>query len=180
MINTIKTLYITKAKEKLQQHFRYKNVHEIPKLVKITLNRGLGNNANNAKLLDYSIQELALISGQRPAITRARKSIAGFKLREKTVVGLTVNLRNDRMYTFLEKLIHLALPNIRDFRGISKKNFDGHGNYNLGIHEQSIFPEITYNTIHITQGLDIAIITTAKTDEEGFILLKALGMPFQN
>lgn len=180
MINTIKTLYKTQVKQKLQKHFQYKNIHEIPKLVKITLNRGLGDDANNAKLLKSSIQEFTLISGQKPIITRAKKSIAGFKLREKTAVGLIVNLRNDKMYTFLEKLIHLALPNIRDFRGISKDNFDGRGNYNLGIHEQLIFPEITYDSISKIQGLDIAIVTTAKTDEEGFVLLKEIGMPFKH
>nr|YP_009294180.1 ribosomal protein L5 [Hildenbrandia rubra]AOM67422.1 ribosomal protein L5 [Hildenbrandia rubra] len=179
MITKIKTLYKIQVKKKLQQHFQYKNIHEIPKLVKITLNRGLGSDASNAKLLENSIQELTLISGQKPAITRAKKSIAGFKLRENTAIGLRVTLRNYRMYAFLEKLIHIALPNIRDFRGIDKKNFDSRGNYNLGIYEQLIFPEITYDSISKTQGLDIAIVTTAKTDEEGFILLKEIGMPFK-
>ena len=127
MANIIKNLYTRQVKHKLQEYFQYKNIHEIPKLSKITLNRGLGDDANNAKLLGSSIQELMLISGQKPCITRAKKSIAGFKLREKMAVGLTVNLRDKKMYSFLEKLIHLVLPNIRDFRGISQKHFDGHG-----------------------------------------------------
>lgn len=180
MVNTIRNLYNTKVINKLQQSFDYKNMHQIPKLIKITLNRGLGDDANNNKILNQSYSELALISGQKPIITRAKKSIAGFKLRQKAAVGLTVNLRREKMYTFLEKLIHLTLPNIRDFRGISKKNFDGKGNYNFGVTEQLIFPEVTYDSIVKIQGLNISIITTARTDEEGFILLKEIGMPFQH
>nr|YP_009297688.1 ribosomal protein L5 [Hildenbrandia rivularis]AOM67232.1 ribosomal protein L5 [Hildenbrandia rivularis] len=180
MTNKIKTLYNVQVKPKLRHYFKYQNIHEVPKLVKITLNRGLGEDAHNAKLLNNSLQELTLISGQKPIITRAKKSIAGFKLREQAAIGLTVNLRRDKMYSFLQKLIHLSLPNIRDFRGMSKKGFDGHGNYNLGIHEQLIFPEIMYDSTNKTQGLNITIVTTAKTDEEGIILLQELGMPFQN
>ena len=179
MVNSIKNLYNTQVINKLRQSFNYKNVHQIPKLIKITLNRGLGDNANNNKILNQSYNELAIISGQKPIITRAKKSIAGFKLREKAAVGLTVNLRKEKMYTFLEKLIHLTLPNIRDFRGISKRKFDGQGNYNFGVIEQLIFPEITYDSITKIQGLNINIITSADTDEEGFILLKEIGMPFQ-
>lgn len=180
MKNTLKKIYETQVKQNLMQKFKYKNIHEIPKILKVTLNRGLGEDAQNAKILETSIQELALISGQKPIITRAKKSIAGFKIREKTAIGLTVNLRNSKMYTFLEKLIHLSLPNIRDFRGINPKSFDGRGNYNLGIHEQLIFPEISYDMINKIQGLNIAIITTAKTDNEGLALLQGVGMPFYN
>nr|YP_009296727.1 ribosomal protein L5 [Apophlaea sinclairii]AOM65867.1 ribosomal protein L5 [Apophlaea sinclairii] len=178
MIENIKQLYNLKVRKKLQQRFQYKNLHEIPKLIKITLNRGLGNDGSNNKLLHHNIKELAIISGQKPIITRAKNSIAGFKLREKAIVGLTLNLRKDRMYTFLEKLIHLTLPNIRDFRGVNKQSFDGHGNYNLGIKEQLIFPEITYKSINKIQGLNVGLVTTAKTDEEGFTLLKEIGIPF--
>lgn len=180
MKNRLKNVYETQVRQNLMQQFKYKNVHEIPKILKITLNRGLGEDAQNAKVLETSIQELALISGQKPIITRAKKSIAGFKIREKAAIGLTVNLRKYKMYVFLEKLIHLSLPNIRDFRGINPKSFDGRGNYNLGINEQLIFPEISYNMINKIQGLDIAIITSAKTDNEGLALLKGIGMPFYN
>ena len=178
MKNRLKNVYETQVKQNLMQQFKYKNIHEVPKISKITLNQGLGEDAQNAKALKTSIKELALISGQKPIITRAKKSIAGFKIREKTAIGLTVNLRNYKMYVFLEKLIHLSLPSIRDFRGINPKSFDGRGNYNLGIREQLIFPEISYDMINKIQGLNIAIITTAKTDNEGFALLKGIGMPF--
>nr|YP_010198660.1 ribosomal protein L5 [Gracilaria pacifica]UAD87076.1 ribosomal protein L5 [Gracilaria pacifica] len=178
MENTLKKLYKNKICNDLQNKFNYKNIHEIPKLVKITINRGLGEAANNNKVLEKSINELTTIAGQKPKITKSKKAIAGFKLRENIAIGLIATLRRDKMYDFLNKLIHLALPRIRDFRGISSKSFDGRGNYNLGLKEQIIFPEIQYDDIDKIRGLDITIVTTAQNDEEGFALLKAFGMPF--
>nr|YP_010952265.1 ribosomal protein L5 [Gloiopeltis furcata]WMP13934.1 ribosomal protein L5 [Gloiopeltis furcata] len=162
----------------LFKKFEYRNVHEIPKLTKITLNRGLGENAQNTKSVEKSIQEFMLIAGQKPIITKAKHSIAGFKIREGIAIGLTVTLRRQKMYDFLNKLINLSLPRIRDFRGINPKSFDGRGNYNLGLKEQLIFPEIEYDSIEKIQGMDISIVTTAKNDQESFALLKAFGMPF--
>lgn len=180
MNSHLKTLYEKQVKNILQQEFTYKNIHEIPKIVKIVLNRGLGDDGQNVKALNSSLDELMLISGQKPIITRSKKAIAGFKIRENVPVGITVTLRRDKMYTFLNKLINLALPRIRDFRGISKKHFDGHGNYNMGLKEQLIFPEIEYDAISKIQGMNVSIITTAKTDLEGLLLLKSFGMPFAN
>ncbi|MBW4660306.1 MAG: 50S ribosomal protein L5 [Drouetiella hepatica Uher 2000/2452] len=164
----------------LLDQFKYTNIHKVPKLVKVTVNRGLGEVAQNAKMLEDSLTEIALITGQKPVVTRARKAIAGFKLRKGMPVGILVTLRSDRMYSFLDRLINLALPRIRDFRGISPKAFDGRGNYTLGIREQLIFPEIEYDQITQIRGLDISVITTANTDEEGRALLYHLGMPFRN
>ena len=180
MTSSLKTIYQDKIRINLQKKFSYKNVHEIPKITKITLNRGLGEASQNSKILDKSIQELTLISGQKPIITKSKKAIAGFKIRENAPVGITVTLRKNRMYNFLNKLIHLALPRIRDFRGISKTHFDGNGNYNLGLKEQLIFPEIDYDLVDKIQGMDIAIVTTAKTDTEALFLLENFGMPFKN
>lgn len=180
MNSPLKTIYEKQIKSNLQQEFSYKNVHEIPKITKIVINRGLGEASQNSKIIDLSLQEFMLISGQRPIITRSKKAIAGFKIREHVPVGMTVTLRKNRMYNFLNKLINLALPRIRDFRGISKQHFDGNGNYNIGIKEQLIFPEIEYDLIDKIRGLNITIVTTAKTDLEGFSLLKGFGMPFQN
>jgi large subunit ribosomal protein L5 len=149
-------------------------------VIKITVNRGLGEASQNAKALESSIVELGKITGQKPVVTRAKKAIAGFKIRQGMPVGVMVTLRSERMYAFLDRLINLALPRIRDFRGISDKSFDGRGNYSLGVREQLIFPEIDYDSIDQIRGLDISIITTAKTDEEGRALLKAMGMPFRN
>ena len=164
----------------LMEQFKYKNIQEVPKVTKITINRGLGDASKNNKALENSIQELALITGQQPVITKARKSIAGFKIRDGMSIGVAVVLRKKMMYSFLEKLIHLNLPRIRDFKGISVKSFDGRGNYNLGIKEQLIFPEIEYDKVDQVRGMDIAISTTAKTQQEGIALMKALGMPFND
>ncbi len=180
MRSPLKILYEEQIRKSLQREFSYKNTHEIPKVNKIVLNRGLGEAGQNSRMLNNSIIELMTISGQKPIITRSKKAIAGFKIRENVPVGVTVTLRRSKMYNFLNKLVHLTLPRIRDFRGVSKKNFDGHGNYNLGLKEQLVFPEIEYGTIDKMQGMDIAIVTTAKTDTESMFLLKELGMPFSN
>jgi large subunit ribosomal protein L5 len=172
---TIKQLYADTAVPKLREQFNYQNVHEVPKVLKITVNRGLGEAAQNAKALENSLNEIAVITGQRPVVTRAKKAIAGFKIRQGMPVGIMVTLRRDRMYAFLDRLINLSLPRIRDFRGVSPKSFDGRGNYTLGIREQ-----LSYDKVDQVRGMDISIITTAKTDEEGRALLKALGMPFRD
>ena len=164
---------------KLKEQFGYTNIHQVPKVNKIIINRGLGEASQNAKALESSLNELATITGQKPVVTRAKKAIAGFKIRQGMPVGVMVTLRGERMYAFLERLIHLALPRIRDFRGISPKSFDGRGNYSLGVREQLIFPEIDYDTIDQIRGMDISIVTTANTDEEGRALLKEMGMPFR-
>nr|YP_009313141.1 Ribosomal protein L5 [Dermonema virens]SCW21395.1 Ribosomal protein L5 [Dermonema virens] len=180
MNTSLQQLYISKVVPELKQQFNYSNQQEIPKLVKITINRGLGEASQNPKALEKSIDEIQLITGQKPIICKSKKAIAGFKIREDIPVGITVNLRRHKMYNFLNKLINLSLPRIRDFRGISNKHFDGRGNYNLGLREQLIFPEIEYDQVDHVRGFDISIVTTAKTDEESFALLKGLGMPFQN
>nr|BDA97174.1 ribosomal protein L5 [Cryptomonas borealis] len=164
----------------LKKQFNYKNVHQIPKITKITINQGLGEASKNNKILTTSIQELALISGQQPIITKARKSVARFKIREGMPVGITVTLRKQIMYSFLERFIHLCLPRIRDFKGVSVTGFDGRGNYSVGIREQLIFPEIDYDKINQIRGMDISITTTANTQQEGIALLKALGIPFND
>ncbi|WP_247217530.1 50S ribosomal protein L5 [Synechococcus sp. C9] len=179
MAQRLKSQYQETIIPRLMQEFGYTNVHQVPKLVKVTVNRGLGEAAQNAKALESSLQEITLITGQKAVVTRAKKAIAGFKIRQGMPVGMMVTLRGDRMYSFLERLIHLALPRIRDFRGINPKGFDGRGNYSLGLKEQLIFPEIEYDKIDKIRGMDIAIITTARTDREGLALLKALGMPFR-
>lgn len=176
--NSLQELYHEVICNNLVAEFGYKNIHQIPKLVKITLNRGLGEAAQNTKILDNSIKEFSLITGQKPIITRAKKSIAGFKIRENVPVGLTVTLRRHKMYSFLNKLINLSLPRIRDFRGLSKNQFDGRGNYNLGLKEQLIFPEIEYDRIDQIRGMNITIVTTAKSDKESLALLNGFGMPF--
>lgn len=180
MTQRLKTVYEETIVPKLKEQFGYTNVHQVPKLVKITVNRGLGEASQNAKALESSIAELATITGQKPVVTRAKKAIAGFKLRQGMPVGLMVTLRSERMYAFLDRLIGIALPRIRDFRGISPKSFDGRGNYSLGIREQIIFPEIEYDSIDKIRGMDISIITSANTDEEGRALLKEMGMPFRS
>jgi large subunit ribosomal protein L5 len=179
MSQRLKTLYKDNIVPKLTEQFGYTNIHEVPKLVKISVNRGLGEASSNAKAMESSIKEISTITGQRPVITRAKKAIAGFKIREGMPVGVMVTLRSEKMYSFLVRLISLALPRIRDFRGISPKSFDGRGNYSLGVREQLIFPEIDYDSIDQIRGMDISIITTAKTDEEGRALLKEMGMPFR-
>lgn len=180
MAEPLKSLYQDKIVPKLMEQFNYTNIHQVPKVVKVTLNRGLGEAASNAKALEASLKEIATISGQKPVVTRAKKAIAGFKIRQGMPVGIMVTLRSDRMYAFLERFINLALPRIRDFRGLSPKSFDGRGNYSVGIREQLIFPEIEYDSIDQIRGMDISIITTANTDEEGRALLKEMGMPFRD
>ncbi|MEA5447758.1 50S ribosomal protein L5 [Leptolyngbya sp. CCNP1308] len=180
MTDQLKTIYKDTVVPKLMEQFKYDNIHQVPKVVKVTVNRGLGEASQNAKALESSLSELALITGQRPVVTRAKKAIAGFKIRQGMPVGIMVTLRSDRMYAFLNRLINLTLPRIRDFRGISPKSFDGRGNYTLGLREQLIFPEIDYDTIDQVRGMDITIVTTASTDEEGRALLKELGMPFRD
>lgn len=180
MPERLKSVYQEKIVPKLMEQFHYTNIHQVPKLVKVTVNRGLGEASQNAKALDSSLKEIATITGQKPVVTRAKKAIAGFKVRKGMPVGIMVTLRSERMYEFLERLINLALPRIRDFRGINPKSFDGRGNYSLGLKEQLIFPEIDYDKIDQIRGMDISIITTAKTDEEGRALLKEMGMPFRN
>lgn len=179
MTQRLKKSYQETIAPKLKEQFGYKNNHEIPKVIKVTLNRGLGEASQNAKALESSLSELSIITGQKPVVTRAKKAIAGFKLRQGMPVGVMVTLRSDRMYAFLDRFINLALPRIRDFRGISPNSFDGRGNYSVGIREQLIFPEIEYDRIEQIRGMDISIITTAKTDEEGRALLKEMGMPFR-
>lgn len=180
MADSLKSLYKDKVVPKLVEQFKYENVHQVPKVVKVTINRGLGEASQNAKALEASLSEIALITGQKPVVTRARKAIAGFKIRQGMPVGMMVTLRSDRMYAFLNRLINLSLPRIRDFRGVSPKSFDGRGNYTLGIREQLIFPEVEYDRVDQIRGMDISIITTANTDEEGRALLKELGMPFRD
>lgn len=179
MSNRFQQLYLDTVVPKLREQFSYQNIHEVPKIVKVTINRGLGETAQNAKALEASLNEIAIIAGQRPVVTRAKKAIAGFKIRKGMPVGIMVTLRRDRMYSFLDRLINLSLPRIRDFRGVSPKSFDGRGNYTLGLREQLIFPEVSYDSVDQVRGMDVSIITTAKTDEEGRALLKALGMPFR-
>ena len=169
-----------KSSPKLVETFGYKNAMEVPKLEKVVLNIGLGEAIHNIKLLDAAQAELKLISGQAPVVTRARKSIAAFKVREGMPIGCMVTLRRTRMYDFYEKLVNIALPRVRDFRGISGKAFDGRGNYTLGIKEQIIFPEVDYDKIDTIKGMNITVVTTAKTDKEGKELLKLMGMPFRN
>ena len=164
----------------LEKTFNYKNIMEVPKLDKVVLNIGMGEAIHNIKLLDSAVAELKIISGQQPVITRAKKSIAAFKLREGMPIGCMVTLRRTRMWDFFYKLVNIALPRVRDFRGISGKAFDGRGNYSLGIKEQIIFPEIDFDKIDRIKGLNISVVTTAKTDEEGKELLRLLGMPFRN
>ena len=163
----------------LMKHFNYKNVNQVPKLVKITINGGLGDVKDNAKSVQNVEKELALISGQKPVLTKAKKSVANFKVREGMTVGIKVTLRGDKMYQFFDKFVSIALPRVRDFKGVPEKSFDGRGNYAMGIKEQLIFPEIQYDQVEKIRGFDICFVTTAKTDEEAYQLLKAMGMPFR-
>lgn len=179
-MSQLKEKYEAEVVPKLRETFQYKNAMEVPKLEKIVLNMGLGEAIQNMKIMDSALEELQAISGQKAVITRAKKSIAAFKLREGMPIGCRVTLRRDRMYDFLYKLINAALPRVRDFRGISGKAWDGRGNYSLGIKEQIIFPEIDYDKIDKIKGLNVTIVTSAKSDEEGKELLKLLGMPFKN
>ena len=174
----LKEKYLNEVVPVLQEQFKYTNVMAIPKLDKVVINIGLGEAVQNPKALDAALNDLTLITGQKPVVTRAKKSIAGFKLREGMPVGVKVTLRGDRMYEFVDRLLSVALPRVRDFRGVSPKSFDGRGNYSLGLKEQLIFPEIEYDKIDKLRGMEIVFATTAKTDEEGRALLKLLGMPF--
>ena len=163
----------------MKEKFQYKNVMEVPKLVKITINMGLGEAKDNAKVMESAVEEMALISGQRPVVTKAKKSIANFKVRQGMPVGAKVTLRGDNMYEFVDKLFNISLPRVRDFKGVSKNSFDGRGNYSMGIKEQLIFPEINYDQVDTIKGMNIVFTTTAKTDEEAQALLELLGMPFE-
>ncbi len=176
--NRLKVRYQKEIVPALMAKFKYKSVMEVPGLEKIVLNIGVGDATLNSKLLDDSVRELGEITGQKPIITKAKKSVASFKLREGQAIGCKVTLRGARMYEFLDKLISIALPRVRDFRGISKNSFDGHGNYTLGIKEQLIFPEINFDKVNKIRGMDIVIVTTAKNDEEANALLSAIGLPF--
>jgi len=175
----LKEKYLNEIKPALMEKFNYQNPMEVPKVVKIVLNMGVGEAKEDAKALEASVKQLSMITGQKPIVTKAKKSVAAFKLREGMNVGAKVTLRGDQMYYFLEKLINISLPRIRDFRGVSDKSFDGRGNYSLGLKEQLIFPEIGFDDIDKVRGMDISIITTAKTDEESRELLRLMGMPFR-
>jgi large subunit ribosomal protein L5 len=177
-IPRLKKRYREEVVPALMQQFGYRNVMEVPRLVKICVNKGVGEAAQNKKILDEAIEEIRLITGQHPVVRRARKSISNFKIRKGMPVGVSVTLRGDRMYEFFDRLVTLALPRTRDFRGVSDRSFDGRGNYTLGIAEQIIFPEIDVDKVDRISGLDITFVTTAKTDEEAYALLKLLGMPF--
>jgi large subunit ribosomal protein L5 len=179
-MSQLKTYYNDTVVPKLKETFNYTNPMQVPKIEKVVLNMGLGEAIHNIKIIDSAVEELKQISGQQPVVTRAKKSIAAFKLREGMPIGCMVTLRKNRMYDFLNKLINVALPRVRDFRGISGKAFDGSGNYSLGVKEQLIFPEIDYDKIDKIKGLNITIVTTAKNNEEGKELLKLMGMPFKN
>ncbi|XCY69866.1 50S ribosomal protein L5 [Streptococcus iniae] len=178
MANRLKEKYTNEVIPALSEKFNYTTVMAVPKVEKIVLNMGVGDAVSNAKNLEKAAAELALISGQKPLITKAKKSIAGFRLREGVAIGAKVTLRGERMYEFLDKLVSVSLPRVRDFHGVPTKSFDGRGNYTLGVKEQLIFPEINFDDVDKVRGLDIVIVTTANTDEEGRELLKVLGMPF--
>lgn len=179
MTARLRETYDEKVFGALKEKFQYENVMEIPKLVKITINMGLGEAKDNAKILESAVEEMALIAGQKPVITKAKKSIANFKVRQGMPVGAKVTLRGDRMYEFADKFFNIALPRVRDFKGVSKNSFDGRGNYSMGIKEQLIFPEINYDKVDTIKGMNIVFTTTAKTDEEAYALLELLGMPFE-
>lgn len=175
-----KDFYKNEVVPKLVKETGYKNIHQIPKLEKIVINMGLGEATSNSKIIEQSAAELTIISGQKPVVSKAKKSIAAFKLKEKQEIGCFVTLRSDRMYDFFDKLINISLPRVRDFKGVSKKAFDGRGNYTLGIKEQLIFPEISYEHIEKIKGMNITIVTSAKNNEDGYRLLKSFNFPFRN
>jgi len=179
MAARLREKYLTTVVPGLSKEFSYKNVMAVPKIEKITINIGMGEATQNAKLMDGAVNELTQIAGQKPVITKATKSIAQFKLREGQSIGCSVTLRGDRMYEFFDRLVNVALPRVRDFRGLSTKSFDGRGNYTLGVKDQLIFPEIDYSKVDKTKGMNICITTTARTDAEGLALLKQMGMPFR-
>ena len=179
MTARLKETYKNEVFNKLMDQFKYKNVMQVPKLEKVTINMGLGEAKENSKILESAVEEIGLISGQRPVITKARKSIANFKVRQGMHVGAKVTLRGDNMYEFVDKLFNIALPRLRDFKGVSKNSFDGRGNYSMGLKEQLIFPEINYDKVDKIKGMNIVFTTTAKTDEEAAALLAGLGLPFE-
>lgn len=179
MTSRLREKYVNEVVPALIEQFQYKNVMEVPKLEKIVINIGLGEAKDNPKALESAVKELALITGQKPVVTKAKKSISNFKLRKGMNVGAKVTLRGERMYDFLDKLMNISLPRVRDFRGVSSSSFDGRGNYALGVKEQLIFPEIDYDMIDSIRGMDIVIVTTAKTDEEAKTFLELMGMPFR-
>ena len=179
MTPRFKDTYRTEVVPALMERFGYTNVHQVPRLEKIVLNMGVGAATQDAKLLENAVSDMTIISGQKPAITRAKKSIAGFKLREGMAVGCKVTLRGDRMWEFMDRLLSTALPRIRDFRGVSAKSFDGRGNYSLGVNEQLIFPEVDYDKVDKIRGMDITFVTSAKTDEECRAVLESFGFPFK-
>ena len=178
-MNRLKEKYLNEVVSSLMNKYNYKSVMEVPKLEKIVINMGVGDATGNSKLLDAAVADLAKISGQKPVVTRAKKSIAGFKLREGQAIGCKVTLRGENMYNFLDKLISISLPQVRDFRGVSPKAFDGRGNYTMGLKEQLIFSEINYDDVVKVRGMDIVFVTTAKSNEESFDLLNGLGIPFR-
>lgn len=179
MTARLRETYKNTVFQALMDQFKYGNVMEVPKLEKVTINMGLGEAKENAKIMESAVEEIGLITGQRPVVTRARKSIANFKVRQGMPVGAKVTLRGDNMYEFIDKLFNIALPRVRDFKGVSKNSFDGRGNYSMGIKEQLIFPEINYDKVDTIKGMNIVFTTTAKTDEEAAALLAGLGMPFE-
>ena len=179
MTARLKTMYDEHVFGALKDKFQYKNVMEVPKLEKVTINMGLGEAKDNAKVMESAVQEIAMICGQKPVITRARKSIANFKVRQGMPVGAKVTLRGENMYVFVDKLFNISLPRVRDFKGVSRNSFDGRGNYSMGVKEQLIFPEINYDQVDTIKGMNIVFTTTAKTDEEAAALLELLGMPFE-
>jgi large subunit ribosomal protein L5 len=178
MAARMKERFVNEITPALMQKFNYKSVMQVPKIEKIVINMGVGEAVQNSKVLDHAVEDMQKIAGQKPVITRSKKSIAGFRLRENLPIGVKVTLRGDRMYFFLDKLFNISLPRVRDFRGVSSKSFDGRGNYTLGLKEQLIFPEIEYDKIDKIRGMDIVIVTTAQSDEEARELLSQLGMPF--
>jgi large subunit ribosomal protein L5 len=180
MTARLKTYYLKEVAPALRKQFGYSSPMAVPRLSKITVNIGLGEATQNARLMDGAVQELAQITGQRPIVNRAKKSISAFKLRQGMPIGCSVTLRGERMYEFFDRLVNVALPRVRDFRGVSAKSFDGRGNYTLGLREQLIFPEIDYAKVDKVKGMNVTITTTARTDAEGLALLKAMGMPFRN
>ena len=177
-MSRLRDLYKTETVPALTKQFAYANIMAVPKLMKINVNMGLGEAIANAKILDVAAEELAAITGQKPVVTKAKKSIAAFKLRQGMPIGLTVTLRGDRMYEFLDRIISVALPRVRDFRGVSDRAFDGRGNYTLGLKDQLIFPEIDYGKVDKARGMNVTVVTSAKSDNEAYELLKALGLPF--
>ncbi len=178
-MSNFKELYESKIKKDLMQELNYKSIMQVPRLEKIVINMGVGEGSHDAKFIEAAVKDLELIAGQKAVVTSARKSIAGFKLREGQPVGVKVTLRGENMYNFMEKLIKVSLPRVRDFRGVSAHAFDGKGNYTLGVKEQLIFPEIEYDNVYKIRGMDIVFVTTAKSDKEAYALLKAFGMPFK-